>query len=187
MQALSQMSDQELISHVQQHRDAAGFSELYQRYAHLMLGWSLRYLKDQQASEDAVMDLMEQLMQNIHKYSIQNFKNWLFLVTRNHCFGRIKGKTEVMMDDLSKLDQEEFMENTANQHLHIEKKENELHEAIEALKDAQKTCIVLFYFKNKSYKEIAVTTGMDEKKVKSHIQNGKRNLRSTIQHIHLED
>ncbi|NND06926.1 MAG: sigma-70 family RNA polymerase sigma factor [Saprospiraceae bacterium] len=187
MQALSQMNDQELIGHVQQHQDAAGFSELYQRYAHLMLGWSLRYLKDQHASEDAVMEIMEQLMQNIHKYKINDFKNWLFLVTRNHCFAKLKGKTEVMMDDLSQLNQEDFVEKTSEAHLHIEKKENELHEAIERLKDTQRTCIVLFYFKKKSYKEIAMSTGIDEKKVKSHIQNGKRNLRTSLQHIQLED
>ncbi len=187
MEALRQMSDQDLLDHIRKHGDRGGFAELYQRYAHLMLGWSLRYLKDQQASEDAVMDIMEQLMQNFNKYEIKHFKNWLFLVTRNHCFTKLRAKTDVMMDDLSALDQEEIMENGLDEHLNIERQEDALHEAVENLKDAQKTCIVMFYFKKLSYKEIVERTGMEEKKVKSHIQNGRRNLRTQLQNIRLED
>ena len=35
----------------------------------------------------------------------------------------------------------------------------------------------MMYFQNKSYKEIALTTGFTEQQVKSYIQNGKRNLK----------
>ena len=177
METLSEMSDEQLIVHIKHTGDKQGFSILYRRYAHLLLGWCLRYLKNQEASEDAVMDILEQLIQNLHRYEIKDFKNWLFLVTRNHCYMRLRGQTHVLIEDLSKLDGTEVMENQEELHLNIERQENSLHEAIEALKGAQKDCIILFYFKKKSYKEIADLTGFDEKKVKSHIQNGKRNLR----------
>ncbi|MBK8502951.1 MAG: sigma-70 family RNA polymerase sigma factor [Saprospiraceae bacterium] len=177
MQAVSEMTDEHLIVHIKQTGDKQGFSILYRRYAHLLLGWCLRYLKNQVASEDAVMDIMEQLIQNLHRYEIKDFKNWLFLVTRNHCYMRLRGQTHVLIDDLSKLAGEEIMENQEEVHLNIEQQENDLHEAIEALKGPQKECIILFYFKKKSYKEITDLTGFDEKKVKSYIQNGKRNLR----------
>jgi len=38
-------------------------------------------------------------------------------------------------------------------------------------------CIELFYLQDKSYTEVALHTGFDLKKVKSYIQNGKRNLK----------
>lgn len=177
MQAVSEMTDEHLIVHIKKTGDKQGFSILYRRYAHLLMGWCLRYLKDQTSSEDAVMDIMEQLIQNLHRYEIKDFKNWLFLVTRNHCYMRLRGQTHVLIEDLSKLDGQEVMENHEEVHLNIERQENNLHEAIEALKGPQKECIILFYFKQKSYKEIADLTGFDEKKVKSYIQNGKRNLR----------
>jgi RNA polymerase sigma-70 factor (ECF subfamily) len=41
----------------------------------------------------------------------------------------------------------------------------------------QKQCVQLFYLQQKCYKEITATTGYDLKKVKSYIQNGKRNLK----------
>ncbi len=187
MQASSSLSDESIIAQIKQSGDKAGFAVLYRRYAHLILGWSLRYLKDTSASEDAVMDIMQQLMQNIDRYEIKDFKNWLFLVTRNHCFMRLRGKTEVLLDDLGPLDQAENMESTEEVALSIERKENRLHEAIQALKKPQRDCIVLFYFKKRTYKEIAALTGLEVKKVKSHIQNGKRNLRLNLEHFLPED
>lgn len=181
MHALTEMTDENLLRHLKETGDKKGFAILYKRYAHLLLGWCLRYLKSEEASEDAVMDIMEQLIQNLHRYEIQDFKNWLFLVTRNHCYMRLRGQTHVLIDDLSRIDGEDDMENPEEVHLHIEQQENNLHEAIEGLKGPQKDCIVLFYFKKKSYKEIAEITGYEEKKVKSYIQNGKRNLKLELE------
>lgn len=181
MHALTDMTDEILLEHIKQTGDKKGFAILYKRYAHLLLGWCLRYLKSQEASEDAVMDILEQLIQNLHRYQISDFKNWLFLVTRNHCYMRLRGQTHILIDDLSRIDGEENMESVEEVHLHIEQRENHLHEAIESLRGPQKECIVLFYFKKKSYKEIAELTGYEEKKVKSHIQNGKRNLRLELE------
>jgi DNA-directed RNA polymerase specialized sigma24 family protein len=48
---------------------------------------------------------------------------------------------------------------------------------LETLVLEQKQCIELFYLQQKSYKEIVRFTGYDDKKVKSFIQNGKRNLK----------
>ena len=38
-------------------------------------------------------------------------------------------------------------------------------------------CVRLFYLEDKSYREVAEATGFDLGKVKSAIQNGKRNLK----------
>ena len=43
-----------------------------------------------------------------------------------------------------------------------------------------KICIKLFYLEDKSYQEIAIQTGWELKKVKSDIQNGKRNLKLKV-------
>jgi RNA polymerase sigma-70 factor (ECF subfamily) len=186
MNAVSEMTDEHLISYIKQSGDKKGFSILFHRYAHLLLGWCLRYLKNQEASEDAVMDIMEQLIKNLHRYEIADFKNWLVLVARNHCFMRLRGQTHLLMDDLAQLDRKGIVEKEEDMHLQIEQKENQLHEALENLKGEQKECIVLFYFKKKSYREISELTGFDEKKVKSHIQNGKRNLKLELERLPFE-
>jgi DNA-directed RNA polymerase specialized sigma24 family protein len=48
---------------------------------------------------------------------------------------------------------------------------------MEELGKEQRQCVHLFYLEQKCYKEITVLTGFDDNRVKSYIQNGKRNLK----------
>ena len=87
---------------------------------------------------------------------------------------RNKGKVilqEEMSDTLQQddLDMEEL--------LHKEKHVDLLKEAVAELGEEQKICISLFYLQEKSYIEIASETGYEPMKVKSFIQNGRRNLK----------
>ncbi|MOA46950.1 RNA polymerase sigma factor [compost metagenome] len=56
-----------------------------------------------------------------------------------------------------------------------------MEKCIHQLPEEQKICIDLFYLKQKSYKEIVDITGYDTSKVKSYIQNGKRNLKICVE------
>lgn len=55
-----------------------------------------------------------------------------------------------------------------------------LEEAIEKLNPEQKICIDLFYLKKYCYQDVSKITGYSLNEVKSHIQNGKRNLKIYI-------
>ena len=48
---------------------------------------------------------------------------------------------------------------------------------LETLSAEQKRIVELFYLENKCYKDIEVITGIEWNKVRSHIQNGRRNLK----------
>ena len=54
---------------------------------------------------------------------------------------------------------------------------SKLEKCIEQLANEQKLCIQLFFIQERCYKEIVESTGFDMNKVKSNIQNGKRNLK----------
>jgi RNA polymerase sigma-70 factor (ECF subfamily) len=56
-----------------------------------------------------------------------------------------------------------------------------MEKGLAALTSEQKECIELFYLQQKCYKEIVEITGYELKKVKSYIQNGKRNLKIFVQ------
>jgi RNA polymerase sigma-70 factor (ECF subfamily) len=59
----------------------------------------------------------------------------------------------------------------------IETNLHKLEKCMQQLGAEQKQCVQLFYLEQKCYKEITETTGYDLNKVKSYIQNGKRNLK----------
>jgi RNA polymerase sigma-70 factor (ECF subfamily) len=55
-----------------------------------------------------------------------------------------------------------------------------LPEALLRLGEGQRRCLELFYLEGHSYAEVASRSGYSLNEVKSHIQNGKRNLRNIL-------
>ena len=178
-------SDEDLIREFRISGDLELLGELYSGYMHLVYGVCLKYFKDRDESMDAVMQIFEKLIVEIPKHNIENFRSWLYVVTRNYCLMQIRSKKsndEGLKEWIN--DTQIFMENYQDLHP-IDKDESDIDEGledcIEKLKDEQRECIRQFYFENKSYYEIGIKMDLDEKKVKSHLQNGKRNLKLCLE------
>lgn len=182
-------SDLELVVRYKQSGEVYYAGVLFQRYTHLILGLCLKYLKNQQDSQDAVMDIFEQISVALLKHEVTNFKSWLHTLTRNHCLMKLR-KPEVkrlITQDVAEVDESLFMENADDEHL-IDEDEREaqlrhLPAALNQLNAEQKVCIELFYLHSKSYQEVAEATGYNLNQVKSYIQNGKRNLKIVLSHL----
>jgi len=155
--------------------------KLYERYMPLVYGLCLKYLKDDDLCKDAVMQIFEELVKKLRVHEVTNFKSWLYTVARNYCLMALRVSEKhkfVPMED-------HIMESGAFEHLDIdnlhESKLTVMENCIQKLPDEQKETIRLFYLEQKCYKEVADATGFDMNKVKSYIQNGKRNLKICIE------
>ncbi|HHG84565.1 MAG TPA: sigma-70 family RNA polymerase sigma factor [Bacteroidetes bacterium] len=183
----AQLTDQELITAYRESGDSAHVGELFERYSVQIYGICKRYLKDEDETRDAAMEVFEYLLVELRKYEIQTFKSWLARATSNFCLMRLrKGKSLNNRQEEYKKNTVGDMESEANGHHVSEAAEKEVElQALEAaileLKNEQKACIELFFMKGKSYDEVAELTGYSFKQVKSHIQNGKRNLKIRLE------
>jgi RNA polymerase sigma-70 factor (ECF subfamily) len=173
--------DQALIDAYRSSADLKILGELYQRYLDLLYGVCLKYLGDRETAKDAVMDLFEELARKLQKHEVTHFKGWLYTLAKNHCLMKLRsaGKTRMQSFD------PDHMQKAEDWHLKdkIDQEEqfDQLSACIEALPPDQRTAIRLFYLENKCYKEIETATGMEWNKVRSHIQNGRRNLKICMQ------
>jgi RNA polymerase sigma-70 factor (ECF subfamily) len=155
---------------------------------HLVYGVCLKYLRNRDESMDAVMQIFEKLIIELPKHRIENFRSWLHVVTKNYCLMQLRSNrtnTERINEWIT--DSLVFME--TSQELHpIDEGEpdlgNALVDCIEKLKGEQKECIQQFYYENRCYNEIAMNLGLEEKKVKSYLQNAKRNLKLCLEAKH---
>lgn len=193
-------SDTELVLKFRDTRDNAIIGELFQRYTHLVFGVCMKYLKDEDAAKDGVMQIFEKILTDLHRHNVDNFKGWIYMVAKNHCmmyFRSKKNHVELpreLSNDSNDYNSEDgvmspagggqgggfYMELTSNLHHNGEDKEKQLtlmESVIKELKEDQKICIELFYLQEKSYEDVAKMTGYSMKEVKSYIQNGKRNLK----------
>jgi len=173
--------DLELVAAYRQSSDLAIVAQLFERYLQLLYGVCLKYLSEPETAKDAVMDIFEELAQKLLRHEVVNFRGWLYTLAKNHCLMKLRsaGRTRVQSYD------PESMQTAEELHLKdkIEQEEQfeQLSKCIDALVADQKTVIQLFYLQNKCYKEIETLTGMEWNKVRSHIQNGRRNLKICLQ------
>jgi RNA polymerase sigma-70 factor (ECF subfamily) len=186
---IGQRLDEDLLKEFTATGDLNVLGRLYSGYMPLVYGVCLKYLKNREESKDAVMQIFEKLIIEIPKQKIDNFRNWLHIVTKNYCLMQLrsqKTKNEHMSEFMT--DSVTFMENSSFMHPIDEdgqQFDNDLADCIERLKGEQKLCIQQFYYENRCYNEIARNLDLDEKKVKSHLQNAKRNLKLCLEEKHV--
>ena len=177
-------SDEMLLGSFQQSGSLELLGELYARYMHLVYGVALKYLGDRDHAQDAVIEIFEKLVTVLPDQEVMNFKSWLYVITKNHCLMEIRSRKSADRRLEGLKTEQEFMESEADLHP-IDREDDSMEEAlkacIEQLKSEQKRCIQLFYYKQLCYQEIARELKMEEKKVKSHLQNGKRNLKICLE------
>lgn len=168
----SASSDEELVLALRGGRQSA-LGLIWDRYAHLLYGVCMKYLKDPERSKDMVVELFAALPELLRRHEVERFRPWVHTVMRNRCLLSLRGaKPGVRMADAPEPVAEEAGEAQLR-----EASLQQLEQAIAQLNDAQRQCIRLFHLERHSYEQTAARTGLTIEQVRSHLQNGRRNLR----------
>ncbi len=179
------LSDLELVALYAKTDDPDCVGILFERYLTLVYSVCLKYFTDSEKSKDAAMQIFEKLLVDLKKHSISNFKSWLHSVAKNYCLMELRkrkgikefgGEVGIQLAPIMEYHNYLHQEDANLKEIKL----TELEHALTELSIEQKKCIELFYLKEKSYSEIAETTGFSMSNVKSYIQNGKRNLKLII-------
>lgn len=180
-------SDEELLKHYKQSGNKDLFADLFKKHVSVVYGTCLFYLQDKDEAQDATMQLFEKLLLDINNREIDNFKGWLSFVVRNHCISiirknksqnkNIKSYYEFEYEDANYETEEKI--NSVSDDVMLES----MKQCLPKLKENQRVCLELFYLNNKTYQDIANTTGFTLNEIKSHIQNGKRNLKLLLEDV----
>lgn len=177
-------SDTELMSRFRDTENLSLVSELFGRYTAMLYAVCVKYLRDRDDAKDAVMQVFEKLPGALKAHEITNFKSWLYVTARNHCLMQIRSRRGKMTEEISSqlmetdilLHQEDELDLPTGQ-AGLENNLSRLEKCIGELDNEQQRCVRLFFLEEKCYKDVATLTGYDLNKVKSYIQNGKRNLK----------
>ena len=175
------ISDQELLEKFYADRDNQWLGILLERYTLLLLGVCMKYLKNEELARDSVQQIFLKAITELQKYRVEYFKSWIYMVAKNHCLMQLRdkpGKNTIEVKDSIPAETDE----TDKESLLLNEKTYEyMSEALKELNADQQLCVTLFYMEKKSYHQITEQTGYSMMQVKSHIQNGKRNMRLLIE------
>jgi RNA polymerase sigma-70 factor (ECF subfamily) len=176
------ITDQELLTRYSADHNSEWLGILLQRYTLLLLGVCLKYLKNEEEAKDSVQQIFLKVIQELQKYKVDYFKSWLYMVAKNHCLMKLRGKQGKVPAELTEKLMAAPEETTDRQNLVQTDLTLELMEdSLKELNYEQQQCVTLFYLEKKSYHEITEITGFSLLQVKSYIQNGKRNLKILIE------
>jgi len=170
-------TEAELLEEYRRGGDLELLGRLYERYMPLLYGVCLKYFKDEDQSKDAVMQIFEQLIGKLRVHEVSNFKSWLYTLARNYCLMELRtaGKYEFVSIEDHGMEKPSFPHQETDDLTEVKLKQ--MGQCMEKLPHEQKVSVELFYLQQKCYKEVSDITGFDPNKVKSYIQNGKRNLK----------
>ncbi|MEL6636297.1 MAG: RNA polymerase sigma factor [Bacteroidota bacterium] len=195
---LTERSDESLIDAYRSSGDRELVAELYRRYHHLVYGTCLKALQDPTDSADLVVIIFEKLLTKLAELEIRNFNSWLYSLSQNECVNFLRQKQrrrqrvsaeeaagspqgEVYLSEAALLELEN--EVTVAEEPDTEADEAQIaavRRALRQLPPEQRICVKLFFYRNKSYDQIAQKTGFSLTQVKSYLQNGKRNLKKLL-------
>ena len=176
------ITDQELLERFYADHDNEWLGILLQRYTLLLLGVSMKYLKNEEEAKDSVQQIFLKVIQELQKYKVEYFKSWLYMVAKNHCLMKLREKQGKFTAEINERQMAQPDEETDRQALLQNDHALELMElALKELHPEQQQCVTLFYLQKKSYQEVSEETGYSMLQVKSYIQNGKRNLKILIE------
>ena len=175
-------TDQELLEQFYADHNNEWLGILLQRYTLLLLGVSMKYLKNEEEAKDSVQQIFLKVIQELQKYKVEFFKSWLYMVAKNHCLMKLRdrqGKNTTSITDNLTTKQED--ETNLQSLLDNDHTLDLMEVALKELNAEQQQCVTLFYLQKKSYQEVSDETGYSMLQVKSYIQNGKRNLKILIE------
>jgi RNA polymerase sigma-70 factor (ECF subfamily) len=173
--------DNELLQRFYADKNNEWLGVLLQRYTLLLLGVCMKYLKNEEEAKDAVQQIFLKSITELHKYKVDYFKSWIYMVAKNHCLMKLRNKNNIPVEINDRVLSTPDEGDHKNSLLQKETTLTQMEQALQQLNVEQQQCVILFYLEKKSYQEIAQLTGYSLLQVKSHIQNGKRNLKIMLE------
>jgi RNA polymerase sigma factor (sigma-70 family) len=177
------ISDQGLLENYYKDHNNEWLGILLQRYTMLLLGVCMKYLKNEEEAKDGVQQVFLKVIGEVGKYKIDYFKSWVYMVAKNHCLMKLRDKGKITTEINDRVIATPDETDETNVHARKEMLLTQMASALQQLNPEQQQCVTLFYLEKKSYQEVAEVTGYSLLQVKSHIQNGKRNLKIMLERI----
>jgi len=154
------------------HGDATAFRELVQRYGDGVLGYLFRMTGNRDQAEDLFQETFKKVHEKAHTFRGQRFKSWLFTIATRVAIdsARRRKRRPVLTvvsgadcdeDHPSSLDTLAACEDAADPAEEMVKAEQKEHvrRAIESLPARQRATLVLAYYQQLSYREVADVMG----------------------------
>ena len=169
--------------------DREAFGELVRRYGDSILGYLIRMTGNRQQAEDLFQETFKRIHEKAHTYRGGAFKSWLFRIARNAAIDGLRKQKRLQVVSLNQNlgcangDCEELGAVTVaqnyrdpSQEVIMAEQKEQVRLAIESLPEKQRSALVLAYYQQLSYTEVAQALGCSAGTVKTQMSRALRTL-----------
>jgi RNA polymerase sigma-70 factor (ECF subfamily) len=176
-----------VVARAQGH-DAEALGEIYRRYARRVFGLCRYMLDSREGAEDATSDVFLKLQRSIESYDGSTpFPGWLLRVAGNQCIDVLRRRKRGRQLFVEVEDEATVLEAPGSEPsplgavISAEEKQR-VRDAIARLPENYRVVLVLRYYSELSYDEIAQQLGLQKNYVAALIFRAKRELRQKLAH-----
>lgn len=183
---LSWIDDEKLAELVERARrgEPAAFAELYQGFSRRVFGLCRHLLSTTEAAEDATSEVFLRVQRSMNSYNpALPFQRWLLSVASHYCVDRLRRRQV----ESRLFSAEEPVMSTPDARVRsplagvlVEERKKEVRAAVGRLPERFRLPLVLRYYSELSYEEIAATLGTNRNSVATLIFRAKRELRRAL-------
>ena len=168
--------------------DVEALGEIYRRYVRRVFGLCRYMLNSREGAEDATSEIFLKLQRSIERYdgSIP-FPRWLLRVAGNQCIDALRRRQRGQKVFMEVEDGAAIIEPASSEQSPLgafirTQERAQVREAIERLAENYRVPLVLRYYGELSYDEIAQELGLERNNVAALIFRAKRELRRRLPH-----
>ena len=176
--------------------DSTAFGEIVRRYGDGILGYLMRMTGNREHAEDLFQETFKRVHEKSHTLRGSEFKSWLFKIATNTALDGLRRKIRIRSREKSlNFSDCEREQNAAlavadysrNPSAEVEKAEQieQVRQAIVSLPDRQRATLVLAYYQQLSYHQVAMVLGCSVGTVKTQMYRALRTLAQKLPEIEL--
>jgi len=171
--------------------DQSAFTSLVQSYQGPVYNLAYRMLGNSTEAEDAAQETFIRAYTRLHTYDpSRKFSSWLLAIASHHCIDVLRKRriNWLSMDDLPPMTELSMPASTQPEQVMVsEQKASAVQQMLNTLDPAYRTPVILRYWYDMSYKEIAETMGVTVSTIKTRLHRARAKLAETAlnrnQHI----
>lgn len=174
--------------------NTVAFGEVYGEFSSRVFGLCRKILGSDAAAEDATSEVFERAYESLASYDRERpFDRWILTIASRHCLNKLRRE---------KLERRLFREEPSDHHgnlragtpaptpltaLETKQERQQLLDAIDALPDNYRLPLVLRYYSDLSYDEIAAQLGTNRNNVAVLLHRAKLELRRRVANLRKDE
>ncbi len=169
--------------------DSTAFAELVRRYGDAVLGYLVRMTANREQAEDLFQETFRKVHEKAHTFAGNSFKSWLFTIATRVAIDHMRkrkrqptvslnqplGCANGNCPDIASVTAADECSDPSNEVIRAEQKQ-QVRAAIQELPAKQRATLILAYYQQLSYSQVARTMGCSTGTVKMQMSRALRTL-----------